>query len=291
MVAGLLFFIVVVGFVCRERDPLFRIRDLRHSGHRLYLRYAWTGMRFFAMASAIYLLSPIESLVIPFASEFFRSIVAAKLATIDLIALVLALVVAEARRVATKKLSPAYGARAKLRRAMRLKISSESVKGDELAEMLMKASRESFQVLVTLQDRKVYVGTVQRFDPGDYGPHSEWIKIIARESGYRDDQTQKVIINTIYEPFLLKAGLKFFEDQPGKAPADFLKFLEGRIEDYESIAGEIPLIEERQLTVVLPIAYIQSVHPYSPGVHKWVGKLGSTANSASPSSTAPSQPS
>lgn len=84
--------------------------------------------------------------------------------------------------------------------------------GDFLEMLLNQAMDEPKQVLITLKTGKLYVGFMTRgIDPAY---ERKYIMLIPMLSGYRDDRTKEVIINTdYYEVYdqLYKSDSMFFD--------------------------------------------------------------------------------
>lgn len=81
--------------------------------------------------------------------------------------------------------------------------------GNDLQRLLNKAIQQDDPILVTLANRKVYVGYVTE-TPSLLNPESEYLSLLPVLSGYRDNATLKVVLDLIYpDPEEIKGSVDF----------------------------------------------------------------------------------
>jgi hypothetical protein len=81
--------------------------------------------------------------------------------------------------------------------------------GNDLQRLLYKAIQQDDPILVTLANRRVYVGYVTE-TPSLLNPESQYLSLLPALSGYRDNETLQVVLDLIYpDPEELKGKVEF----------------------------------------------------------------------------------
>jgi len=110
---------------------------------------------------------------------------------------------------------------------------------DYLEVLLERALRETKQVSVSVKSRKVYVGFVtSNFDPAY---ERKFIRILPTSSGYRDENTQELVLTTDYA----KVYQQIIQEDNA--------FLLGGVEDF---------------LIVIPVAEISSANLFDPAAYQ-----------------------
>ena len=77
------------------------------------------------------------------------------------------------------------------------------LEGQELEKMICKSIiSEEILLMLTLRNRKVYIGLPNQLFPDESGHNDRWIKIIPLRSGYRDEETGGLTLTTDYKSAL-----------------------------------------------------------------------------------------
>lgn len=210
----LIFPVLVAGYRASQIHPVERLSNARHQGQRLYLSSATMGLKCFALAGLIVLglhtSVPDELIVanwtIPLTptSYITNSLVSMGAATtVDalhwtwfILLSVTTWFAGDLFKIwATLVLAIRY-------RTWRVKIP---VMGKLLIDspmdyLLFVAQRKEVPVMLSMIDRKVYVGYVSVCaEPSQNGGANQEVTIVPMMSGYRDEKTLKVTITTYYD--------------------------------------------------------------------------------------------
>ncbi|MBD3640578.1 MAG: hypothetical protein HUJ18_06240 [Marinobacter sp.] len=210
----LIFPVLVAGYRASLIHPVISLANARHQGQRLYLSSATMGLKCFALAGLVvyclheFLPDAINlwgwHLPLSLADYIGKSIVLMGVASTEIAMNWAWFILLSA---ATWFAGDLLRIRAYLWQALwhgtwniKVPVTGKLLADSPMDYLLFKAMHSRRAVMLSMNDRKVYVGYVAACaEPSQNGGAYQEVTLVPMMSGYRDKQTLKITITTYYE--------------------------------------------------------------------------------------------